>query len=802
MRVSFPILIALMATLMVTHVFAEISFAPALGAVNRQWQASWIGPTEKVETSYGVYHFRRTFSLENKPQRFVVHVSADNRYRLFVNGTPVNIGPARGDTEHWRFDTLDLAPYLEQGRNVIGAQVWNFGEHAPMAQVSVQAAFILQGDGSAESAVNTGEGWVVMKNDAYQPITGFRPIFHAYYVVGPGDDVDGVKYPWGWEQPEFDDRSWTAAQVIDLQSGVVEAGHWRLTPRQIPLMESRQIRFHSVRRSNGIKAPEDFVRGQPLEIPENSKVELLLDQKELTVAYPELLVSRGKGSTIKLTYSEALFEATEGPNYKAKGHRDVIEGKHMRGNYDVFRPDGGAKRLFRPLRWRTYRYVQVEIQTADEPLVIDSLAAQFTAYPFEEHGYFKSPSNELSQIWDISWRTLRVGTHEIFTDCPYYEQLCYVGDTRIQAIVALYVSGDDRLVRKVIEAFDTSRQENGLTRSRWPDRELQIIPPYSLFWVTMVHDYWMLRDDPSFVEERLVGIREVLRYFKEHSDPESGSYLVREWWNFVDWIREWGRDPISNHGGVPPRDENGASAILDLQLVYTLQQAAQLFEAFGHAQEAVEYASWAKSLRKHVIASCWDADQGLIADTSAKDSFSQHAQALLILTAEDEATEYAGLARKMMSDVSLAQTTIYFSFYTHRAMVAAGLGNDYLKHLGMWRSALEMGLSTLPETPSNSTRSDAHAWGAHPLIGMLDIVCGIQPAEPGFRTVLIRPHLNDLPFVSGAVAHPKGKIEVDFRRRDENGISATITLPDGVPGVFEWQGKRVELAPGAQTIEL
>src|SRR5690606_1199448 len=140
------------------------------------------------------YHFRRTFSLENKPQRFVVHVSADNRYRLFVNGTPVNIGPARGDTEHWRFDTLDLAPYLEQGRNVIGAQVWNFGEHAPMAQVSVQTAFILQGDGSAESAVNTGEGWVVMKNDAYQPITGFRPIFHAYYVVGPGDDVDGVKY--------------------------------------------------------------------------------------------------------------------------------------------------------------------------------------------------------------------------------------------------------------------------------------------------------------------------------------------------------------------------------------------------------------------------------------------------------------------------------------------------------------------------------------------------------------------------------------------------------------------------------
>ena len=35
---------------------------------------------------YGVYHFRRTFDLTEKPQTFLVHVTADNRYQLFANG--------------------------------------------------------------------------------------------------------------------------------------------------------------------------------------------------------------------------------------------------------------------------------------------------------------------------------------------------------------------------------------------------------------------------------------------------------------------------------------------------------------------------------------------------------------------------------------------------------------------------------------------------------------------------------------------------------------------------------------------
>ena len=95
-----------------------------------------------------MYHFRRTFDLETQPEKFIIHVSADNRYRLFVNGQSVCRGPARGDLMHWRFETVDIAPYLVKGKNSIAAVVWNFGEFIPLAQMTLRTAFVLAADDS------------------------------------------------------------------------------------------------------------------------------------------------------------------------------------------------------------------------------------------------------------------------------------------------------------------------------------------------------------------------------------------------------------------------------------------------------------------------------------------------------------------------------------------------------------------------------------------------------------------------------------------------------------------------------
>src|SRR5712691_5826707 len=120
------------------------------------WTARWISVPDAPAFDYGVYHFRRTFDLPERPARFVVHVTADNRYQLFANGARVARGPARGDLDHWRYETLDLAPYLAAGRNALAAVVWNFGALAPQSQVTHQTGLVVQGDGAAEAIVDSG----------------------------------------------------------------------------------------------------------------------------------------------------------------------------------------------------------------------------------------------------------------------------------------------------------------------------------------------------------------------------------------------------------------------------------------------------------------------------------------------------------------------------------------------------------------------------------------------------------------------------------------------------------------------
>ena len=115
---------------------------------------------------------------------------------------------------------------------------------------------------------------------------------------------------------------------------------------------------------------------------------------------------------------------------------------------------------------------------------MESLTANFTAYPFEERASFKSNDADLDKIWQISWRTARLDAHETYMDTPYYEQLQYVGDTRIQALISYSVAGDDRLARQALEAFNLSRIPEGITRSRYPSSLPQNIPTFSLLWIS------------------------------------------------------------------------------------------------------------------------------------------------------------------------------------------------------------------------------------------------------------------------------------------------------------------------------
>jgi hypothetical protein len=389
-------------------------------------------------------------------------------------------------------------------------------------------------------------------------------------------------------------------------------------------------------------------------------------------------------------------------------------------------------------------------------------------------------------------------------DTPYWERLQYVGDTRIQALISYAVAGDDRLARQAIEAYDSSRIPDGLTQSRYPSSLVQMIPTFSLLWVGMVHDFWWYRGDADFVRSHLAGTRTVLHWYLERQRPD-GLLQKLPWWPFVDWGKDF-------EGGVPPEDAAGGSSVITLQFIEALRNAGDLEEALGDKSLASKYRDAAQRAAAGVLKMCWNSQFELLADTPQQKHFSQHANILGVWLNVIPVEQHKSVLMKILSasnDVSRSGTvpvpemtaaTYYFRFYLARALEHAGMGDNYIDLLGPWKQMMTMGLSTWAESPE-PTRSDSHAWSAHPNYDLLTIVAGVHPSSPGFESASLQPHMGRLRQLTAAMPTPRGMIELKYARQEAD-LNADITLPPGMSGEITWNGHRTLLHSGTQNLSL
>ena len=781
--------------LLLTYVVSAFAQLPS-EARRGLWKAQWITSPSTSQRDSVVLHFRKVFEIPRVPEHFVVHVSADNQFVFCVNQQEVGRGPALSDLAHWRYETYDLAPLLRLGRNEFAATVWNFGIHSPLAQISDRTAFVVQGDAESERVADTDTNWEVEEETGVQLLSTPSDLQRFYYVAEPSERIDGNFFDWSWNDGAHSHGKWEHAASIGNaieRAAVLQNINWQLMPDRLPAMPMELMPVGRVVRSAGVQLPAEFPKTM-IEIPGHANVTLLLDRSQLTTAYPELTVSGGAKSTIRLTYAEALVDSKG-----EKGNRNEIAGKHIIGIFDEFLPDGAEGRRFMPLGWRTWRYLQLDIRTADEPLRIEDIRSWFTAYPFQEKARFDSDDPSLRQIWEIGWRTARLDAHDTYMDTPYWERMQYIGDTRIQALISYSIADDDRLARQAIQAFNDSRIADGITRSRYPSSVTQIIPTFSLLWIGMVHDFWQYRGDEEFVKTQIPGTRTVMDWFLARQRPD-GLLGNISWWPFVDWGKDFGF-------GVPPQDENGGSSIITLQLIEALRYAEQLESAFGEPTREQRYREAEIRAVNAVRGLCWNEPYGLIADTPSQKHYSQHANILgvwLDVVAQNRQQE---VLTKILSASDpgfgssaaipeMTKATYYFRFYLARALDHAGLGDRYLDLLNPWRDMVALGLTTWAEQPEPS-RSDSHAWSAHPNFDFLTIVAGIRPKAPGFSTVRIDPHLGRLRHLVATVPTPRGIVEVTYTAKP-SGTSAEITLPSNLEGELHWEEKTISLHPGHQ----
>lgn len=786
---------------------------------SQPWPCRWITCPDAGEPPF-VTAYRLRFKLA-QPETIRVLVTADERYELFVDGERVGRGPERGDPRNWFYEEYELA--LEAGQHLFAARTWALGGYAPIAQFSLMPGFLLCAvEEQFWDLLNTGRaGWETCQLEGY---AFTHPL--ASFGVGYRIDFDARRFQWGFERGEDEHVSygWLPARPVHPGYHAASRGHvlpdeHLLRPAQLPPMIDAP---RYVSRVRNISAPalsythsipvraadhlgeeeaswSDLLAGRAaLTLPPHIRRRVIVDLENYYCAYPEVMVSGGRNSLLRIHWQEGLFEEP-GPTWD-RGNRDEVEGKYFTvmhynqdGLGDIFRLDGGAHRLLETLWWNAGRYVEILVETDNESLTIERLCWRETRYPYENTARFQSSDPRLEAVTPLAVRALQMCSHETYMDCPYYEQLMYAGDTRLECLVTYLTSPDDRLPRKAIEMFAQSRLSSGLTQSRYPSSERQIIPPFSLWWVGMVHDYWMWRGG-GLVGQCLPVVRSVLDAFNSQVGADG---LVRspEGWNFMDWVEVW-------EAGVPPGGRAGqVCGPINWQYVYALIQAAELEAHFHEPELAARARRLARQAAKSLSRAFWDAGRGLFADDPNHSIYTEHSQCLALLAD----TRLPGLlspdqrrtmTERLFSTPGLTRPTVYFLHYLLETCRELERMDVFLERLQPWFEMPGYGFKTTYENADPHTnRSDCHAWGAHPLYHYFASLLGIRPAASGFAAVDIRPQPGPCAWMSGTIPHPAGELSAEIRH-EEGRLRARIQLPEGITGTLHANGQSTILHPG------
>lgn len=775
-------------------------------------KAAWITHPDAAGKEDLIIEFVNTFQV-GSPCEIIIHVSADQRYELSLDGEFFAAGPDRSDLEHWSFSSWKIS--LSEGAHTFRCLQWHFGlKGSPSAQITLKPGFLFAcSNENLQEKLNTGNpgSWLAALRTGLR----FDPALPGIITPAPILNVREFLCQHPFVEPVITSRR------IDSDCYGCLAPNWRLYPSELP-EQFQKVRMKGIGRVRAVyslfpdPAEEYFITQQDMDnpmcgcwqemidggeaviVPPNTSQTVLVDLEDYFCGYTLLEAKGGDREKIRVRWAESLYERDR----QEKGNRGEVLGKTVRAlatGGDHFEDLPAETVLSRHFWWRSGRFMELTVQTGNVPVTISGLGFRETRYPLEDQGWIHFGDERLDQPVKIYKRVMQMCSHETFMDCPYYEQLMYVGDSRLEALVFFMMDPGMALPLRSNLLFSWSRHSarEGLVAEHYPSHIPQLSSTFSMIWPGMVLDLLKYRRIPPGTAQRLRnGARGVLDAVSEYLNKED---LLENLpgWSFVDWVPEW-------NGGIS-KGETREEALLcnqavrctfNLHFLMMLQFLMELEEFEGGSQLRKAYAGeMFERVKSAVMRNFWDDERGaFMNDLEGRNDYCEHNIALAIitgiLTPEQKKRAFAAL----LNDPALYRTTIYFKYYLFEAFRIMERADLIADHLDTWNDSIDLGAVTTWESPGK-VRSDCHAWGAHPYYHYYSSIAGIRPGSFGFRSVVISPQMGKLPFVEGKMPHPDGFITFKFSNLPE-GFSGEVTLPPGAAGVFHWKGKEISLQEG------
>lgn len=702
------------------------------------------GPERRVR-------MRRSFELPRLPEDATVSVSANSCYLLYANGIRVGRGPARSGMGYRAYDSIDLRPYLRVGRNTVAALVYRIGIPIFTDCNDGPSGFWMD-----SLFLKTDETWKVSRAPGYPPTT----VRHSHQL-GFQEHFDARSADGKWTHPEYDDSDWDMPVAFENPEILEPRGIPR--PSAPPVTPGRPVASARWPLGGAWRTTEDATAlfcsefkpwtggGEPGFTGGRGMAEAKLYELG-TEVYGQLRVriSAAADGVFDFQIAESVtgFEPDIIPPEKALA-------KICFGNRISFGPGETEHEFTMPLGFRYLAAVLRDGGPAE--LEIEVLPE---TYPLEIEGRFRSSDPRLEAVWNLCRATQQSCMADAYMDCPWREQTQWWGDARIQAQNTFRLAADTRLFERGIRQVGRTRAAGGLTNAFAPARpEHDVIPGFSLTWVCSHYDLYFQTGSRALYEENRLRIDEVMEFFHGQLAPDGLLHRDPRFWLFIDWCPELFVD--------------GASAVYNLQYLEALRCLAELSGESRYTAQAV-------ALERAVVSRLLDRESRMLCDGIGNDGqphreMSPHTAAMAVRLGI--APELHGFwAERILLPLvrgglkTHLQPTSYFMFYIFDALKKLGFAREVVECIrNWWGNWLAQGYATTPESwmipEKRGEWSCCHAWSAHPLLYLSELVLGVRQLEPGWKRIAFEPLTAPGAFASGVVPTPHGNITVSWDRR-------------------------------------
>jgi len=727
--------------------------------MDRQWKAKWIMdpdfyglapinvfhkqmeevqlPPHKEELKNRHMLVRKEFYIDIDFKDAYIDITADDYYKLYINGKFVGQGPAPGYYFHYNYNRYNITSYLKKGKNLIAVhvyyqglinRVWNSGDlrQGMIGELYLDGKFLL----------GTDRSWKYKVCKAYK--SGGIIGYDTQYL----ENIDSRLLERGWREPEYDDRDWKQVQENNTFD------------HKLYLQETPPVAVYTVKPERVVKHADRY----------------FIDfGREMTGQF-KMAAKGNKGDVIEIRCGEELQEDGR-VRYKMRCNCVYQEFWTLSG-------DGVDELEF--YDYKGFRYVEV---IAEESLinkgVIDeeSFSAVVRHYPLDDDKLKFTSSDELvNKIWDICKNGVRCGAQENFLDCPTREKGQYAGDVTVAGHSHLYVSGDLRLYKKAIKDFALSSFVCPGLLAVAPGSLMQEIADYSLQWPMQLLTYYMHSGDIKFLEEMYPICENILNYFRQYRRSDGLLEGVKEKWNLVDWPANL-RDGYDFNIEMPIGP--GVHNVINAFYYGMLRTINEIKSILGMDYDNAE----ADNFKKVFIDVFFNKETGLFVDSEGSKHSALHSNVLPLyfnLIPDGNHKNIVDLIRRKGLSCG-----VYMAYFVLKALARIG-EYDLIynmissESIHSWGNMIKEGATACFEAWGKDQKwntSLCHPWASAPIPVLIEDIIGLSPAKPGWEEIRFTPHIpTSINYMRLEVYVKTGKIKVEYKNEE-----AYIEGPESVP---------------------